>query len=170
MPKELWHTHQSAIRSDRVEISAASASAAGNGVLNDSVVEQINRAIQEAGIDQRVETAGSIDLLPEGTARRISDIATRYFDSYLESRVSQPVEPRIDGFMSLIRGAIEEGFFEARDFLAGITKLSETMRQTIDRTFKLTQGYPSEFRSAQLATTEQPAEGQSTDTERGEEQ
>ena len=51
--------------SDSVEISArASVSATVNGVLNDSVVEQINKVIQEAGIDLRMDTDGSVDVSP----------------------------------------------------------------------------------------------------------
>lgn len=146
--------------SDSVEITAASTAASVNGVLNDSVVEQINRAIQEAGIDLRIETDGSFEVSPEGTARRISDFATGYLDAYSESRAAEPARVRIDGFMSLIRGAIREGFAEARDFLSSVTKLSDTVGQTIDRTFELTNGYLSEFRSAQLAAAEANADAQ----------
>jgi hypothetical protein len=147
------HANQST--SDSVEISAtATTSTTVNGVVNDSVVEQINKAIQEAGIDLRIETDGSFAVSPEGAARRITDFATGYLDAYSESRASQPVEQQIDGFMSLIRGAIEEGFSNARDFLSGVTKLSETLSKAIDRTFELTQGYLSDFRSAQLAASQ----------------
>ena len=146
------HTSQSAV--DSVEISAASTVATMNGVLNDSVVEQINKAIQEAGIDLRIDTDGSFDVSPEGTARRIADFATGYLDAYSESRAAEPDEIRIEGFMSLIRKAIEEGFLQARDFLSGIGKLSETLSETIDRTFELTARYLSDFRSVQLAAAE----------------
>lgn len=158
------HTSQSA--SDSVEISAkATTSAAVNGVINDSVVEQINKAIQEAGIDLKIETDGSFEVSPEGTARKIADFATGYLDAYSDSRLSQPVETRINGFMSLIRGAIEEGFTHARDFLSGVTKLSDTVSQAIDRTFELTQGYLSDFRSAQLAASQ--SEGPAGENETG---
>ena len=103
--------HSSQSSNDSVEISAAATTSASvNGVVNDSVVEQINKAIKEAGIDLRIETDGSFEVSSEGTARRIADFATGYLNAYSGSRASQPVEMRIDGFMSLIRGAIEEGF------------------------------------------------------------
>jgi len=140
---------------DRVEISVNSTSATVNGVLNDSVVEQINRAIQESGIDLRIETDGSIDVSPEAAARRISDFATGFHDAYTQSRASEPAPVRLTGFMSLIRGAIEEGFSEARDFLSGIQKLSDTMRDTIGRTFELTQGYLSDFQAAKQAVVDE---------------
>ena len=52
--------------------------------------------------------------------------------------------------MSLIRGAIEEGFQKAREFLEGITKLSETIDQNISRTFELTNQYLDEFHRTQV--------------------
>ena len=140
---------------DRVEILVNSTSATVNGVLNDSVVEQINKAIQEAGIDLRIETDGSIDVSPEAATRRISAFATGFHDTYTESRASEPAPVRLSGFMSLIRGAIEEGFAEARDFLSGIQKLSDTMRDTIGRTFELTQGYLSDFQASKQAVVEE---------------
>ena len=160
------HTSQSAV--DSVEISAASTAATVNGVLNDSVVEQINKAIQEAGIDLRIDTDGSFDVSPEGTARRIADFATGYLDAYSESRTAEPTEIRIEGFMSLIRTAIKEGFSQAKDFLAGITKLSETLTETIDQTFELTSGYLSDFESAQLAAARREnAESSTNETQTG---
>jgi hypothetical protein len=151
-PNQVDHSTQSV---DRVEISVNSTSATVNGVLNDSVVEQINRAIQESGIDLRIETDGSIDVSPEAAARRISDFATGFHDAYTQSRASEPAPVRLTGFMSLIRGAIEEGFSEARDFLSGIQKLSDTMRDTIGRTFELTQGYLSDFQAAKQAVVDE---------------
>ena len=56
--------------------------------------------------------------------------------------------------MSLIRGAIEEGFTHARDFLSGITILSDKLADTIDKTYQLTQGYLTEFRYALLRSAE----------------
>ena len=123
-------------------------------MLNDSVVEQINKAIQEAGIDLWVDTEGSFEVSPDGTARRIADYASGYLDAYSQSRLDQPIESRINGFMSLIRGAIEEGFTHARDFLSGITMLSDTLADTIDKTYQMTQGYLTEFRYAQLRSAE----------------
>ena len=160
------HTSQS--MSDSIEISAAATASAVNGVVNDSVVEQINKVIQEAGIDLRIETDGSsFAVSPEGAARRIADFATGYLEAYSESRASQPVETRIDGFMSLIRGAIEEGFSHARDFLSSVTGLSETLSQAIDRTHELTTGYLSDFRSAQLAASQPTQAGSPADGTEG---
>jgi hypothetical protein len=56
--------------------SETSTSATVNGVLNGSVVEQINKAIQEAGIDLKIEAGKSFEVSPEGAARRIADFET----------------------------------------------------------------------------------------------
>ncbi len=142
---------------DRFEFSAESTAATLNGVLNDSIVERINEAIQKAGIDLRIDTNGSFDVSPEGTAHRIADFATGYLEAYSESRAAEPAEIRIEGFMSLIREAIKEGFSQAKDFLSGITKLSEALSENIDRTFALTTAYLDDFGSAQLAAAQQQA-------------
>ena len=160
--------HTSRQTSDSVEISTeAATSATINGVLNDSVVEQINKAIQEAGIDLRIETDGSFDVSPSGTARRIADFATGYLDAYSGSRLSEPMEVRINGFMSLIRGAIEDGFTHAKDFLSTVSGLSDTLSDSIDKTYALTQSYLSEFRSTQMAAAQPdgPAEDNTTGVE-----
>jgi hypothetical protein len=145
-----------------------STSVTATGVLNDSVVEQINKTIQEAGIDLRIEMDGSFDVSPGATARRIADFATGYLDAYSESRAAESTEVRIEGFMSLIRTAIKEGFSQAKDFLSGIAKLSETLTETIDQTFELTSGYLSDFESAQLAAAQRTdAESSSDETQAG---
>ncbi len=116
---------------DRVEISLAAnlTVEAVNGILNDSVVEHINKAIQEAGIDLKVEEAeaSGTDVSPEGTARRIADYSVAFMDRFVAGYQGTSGEGTIQGFMSLIRDAIEVGFKQARDVLAGVTKLSDTI-------------------------------------------
>lgn len=154
---------------DSVEISltAGMTTEAANGIAMDSVVEQIDKAIQEAGIDLTIEDAktSSMDLSPEATARRIADYSTGLLDSYTSAHGKDPARARISGFMSLIRGAIEEGFHRARDFMEGITKLSETIDKNIDKTFELTNQYLDEFHQVQIervnAAAEAPVEGTS---------
>lgn len=140
--------------SDRVEISLAANMTveAANGIVMDSVVEQINRAIQEAGIDLSVEEAraSGLDTTPKGTARRIADFATGFFEAFRQNHADETDRGQVAGFMSLIRGAIEEGFQQARDFLEGITSLSETIDENINRTFELANRYLDDFHQAQL--------------------
>ncbi|MBK34298.1 MAG: hypothetical protein CME26_02060 [Gemmatimonadetes bacterium] len=97
-------------RSDMVEISLSANMTVEtvNGILNDSVVEQINKAIQEAGIDLRIEEELGSDQTPETTARRIVDFSTGFFDSYEANHITEAPEVLVGGFRTLIRGAIEE--------------------------------------------------------------
>lgn len=148
--KNTQATHQT---QDRVEISIAAnlTPEAANGIMFDSVVEQINKALQEGGIDLKAEDGqtGKVDVSPEGTARRIVDFAGRFLNAFRQNHGSDSNETQLNGFMSLTRNAIQEGFQHAKDFLNGITKLSDTIQENIDQTFQLTNQYLDEFHQAQ---------------------
>ncbi|MDA0710224.1 MAG: DUF5610 domain-containing protein [bacterium] len=141
---------------DRLEISISAnlTVETANGIMFDSVVEQINKALQEAGIDLKVddETAGKIDTSPEGTARRIVDFATGFIDRFRQNHIGEDPGEQIRGFMSLTRNAIEEGFQHARDFLDGITKLSETIQKDIEQTQSLSNQFLDAFQAEQMAS------------------
>jgi len=148
------NTHATQQTKDRVEISISAKLTVetANGIMFDSVVEQINKALQEAGIDLKVEDgqSGKVDTSPEGTARRIVDFATGFLDKYRKNHLGEDQSTQIQGFMSLTRTAIEEGFLQARDFLKGITKLSDAIEKDIDQTFELTNKYLDAFQNLQL--------------------
>ncbi|MDP6039862.1 MAG: DUF5610 domain-containing protein [Candidatus Latescibacteria bacterium] len=139
---------------DRVEISAEMTVEVANGIVHDSVTEQINKALQEAGIDLKVEESGGQNFSPEGTARRIVGFATGFLDDFRQNHAGGDLSTQVRGFMSLTRAAIKEGFQNARSFLDDITKLSETIEQSIDRTFELTDQYLDDFAQEQVAETE----------------
>ena len=127
---------------DRVEISltANMTVEAANGVMEDSVVEQINKAIQEAGIDLTVEDAhrNEVDVSPEATAQEIVNYAAGFLEGFRQNYLGESGESQIRGFMTLIRGAISDGLQQARHFLDGITTLDESIQENIDRTYELT--------------------------------
>jgi len=165
------HGGQSAAGSDRVDISLSAnlTVEAANGILNDSVVEQINRALQEAGIDLTVEEAAErgLDVSPEATAHRIVDFAVGFSGAYRQNHATAAPQGQVHGFMSLLRGAIQDGFQHARDFLSSITKLSDTIDQNITRTFELVNAYLEEYEQAQLelAQAEEPEPASGSDSE-----
>ena len=150
------NTHATQQTKDRVEISISAnfTVETANGIMFDSVVEQINKALQEAGIDLKVEDgqSGKVDTSPEATARRIVNFATGFLDKYRQNHLGKDHSTQIQGFMSLTRNAIEEGFLQARDFLKGITKLSDAIEKDIDQTFERTNQYLDAFQNAQLST------------------
>lgn len=142
---------------DQVDIQLAGSLTveAANGILEDSVVEEINKAFQEAGIDLTVEdirSEGSVS--PEATANRIVGFATGFLDAYNENHAADAPRARIQGFMSVIRQAITNGFQQARDFLSGIEKLSETVDENISKTFEITNALLDRFHETQLAGLE----------------
>ena len=158
-------------RGDKVEISLTANMTVEtvNGILNDSVVEQINKAIQEAGIDLRVEAETGTDQSPEATARRIVDFATGFLETYQANHAAEASKAQVGGFMTLIRDAIQEGFTHARDFLESITKLSDTINANIDKTFELTSGFLDAFHQTQLKALEGASGGSDeVDAEAGE--
>lgn len=145
------------VQMDRVEISLSAnlTVQAANGIMNDSVVEQINKALQEAGIDLKADDvqAGKIDASPEGTAKRIVDFAAQFLTAYRKNHVDESDDIQINGFMSLTRAAIEKGFQNARDFLNGITKLSDEIEKSIQDTETLTHQYLDDFYKSQISPT-----------------
>ena len=91
-----------------------------------------------------------VETSPEATARRIVGFATGFLDAFRGNHPWNPPEVQIERFVSLIRGAIEEGFLKAQEFLEGITKLSEIIDENINRTFELTNQYLDEFHRTQV--------------------
>jgi hypothetical protein len=150
---------------DRVEISltAHMTVEAVNGVTQDSVVEQINKVIQDAGIDLTVEEAyrNQVDVSPEAVAQEIVKYATGFLEEFRQNHLDESGESQTRGFMTLIRGAISDGFQQARNFLQGITTLDESIQENIDRTYELTQGYLTEFEQQQLEVSDDKEAGDS---------
>ena len=143
---------------DRVEISltANMTVEAVNGVMQDLVVEQINKAIQEAGIDLTVEEAqlNEVDVSPEVIAEDIASFATGFFEGFRQNHLGESGVTQIQGFMTLIRDAIRDGFQQARDFLEDITTLGESISENIDRIYELTQDHLDGFEKEQLSALE----------------
>ena len=137
---------------DKVEISLFADMKVGtaNGIMLDSVVEQINKVIQEAGIDLKMEEASGVDMSSEATAKRIVHFATGFLDAYRKNHAGETDVVQVKGFMSLTKMAIEEGFQSARNVLEGITRLSETIDGNIKKTFSLTQQFIKAFQQAEL--------------------
>jgi len=155
------------VSEDRVEISLSTNMTVGtaNGIMFDSVVEQINKALQEAGIDLTVEDAhnGKLDVSPDATAQRIVGFASGFLDAFRQNHVGEASQAQLHGFMSLTRAAIEDGFQQARLFLEGITKLSDAIEENIDQTFELTNQYLDDFYQAQLAEAPSTSAPESSD-------
>lgn len=123
-----------------------------NKILKDRLADQINEAFERAGveIDIREVERQNLDTSPEATAKRIVDFATGFLGVYAENHADQDEEGRLEGFMSLIRDAIDQGFADARDILKGIADISGPVSDAIDKTYELTQKGLDDFRQRQL--------------------
>lgn len=123
-----------------------------NDILKDRLADRINEAFKQAGveIDIREVEKQNLDTSPEATAKRIVDFATGFLGVYAENHGDEDEKGRLDGFMSLIRDAIDKGFADARDILTGIADISGPISDNIDKTYELTQKGLDEFHKRQL--------------------
>lgn len=123
-----------------------------NKILGDRLADRINEAFKQAGVevDIREVEKQNLDTSPEATAKRIVDFATGFLGVYAENHADQDEGGRLEGFMSLIRDAIDQGFADARDILKGIADISGPISDAIDKTYELTQKGLDDFRQRQL--------------------
>ena len=138
-------------------------------VLDDSLAESFNAAFKEAGMETDVESllAGGQDFSPEATAQRIVSFALGFFGSFQSNHQQDGAGDQVDGFVDLIKGAVEKGFTEARDILEGIGEISSQVSGDIDATFGLVMSGIDDFADEQhsgLAEPAPPAEEPEDDT------
>jgi len=106
-----------------------------------TAVQKLNELLApetgEAGL-QGVAASG-MDFSPEAVAERILSFATAGITSFRDRHTDQGGEEQLNGFMSLIRDAIDQGFQEARDILDGLGVLQGDISANTDRTYQLIQ-------------------------------
>jgi hypothetical protein len=141
---------------DRVEVSQLDAGYAQK-VLRDSLVDSLDAAAKKAGLDINAEglLSSGLDMSPQATAKRIVDFATSFYDAYKSNhKLADGLDPkeartqslaRLDGFVSLIRGAVKEGFSGAQDVLSNLGPMSQEVQGGIDKTFELAMKGLDEF-------------------------
>jgi len=128
-----------------------------NRVLKDSLEEELNSMFQQAGMDTSVSSLleGGMDFSPTATAQRIVEFATGFFGQFQNNNADQGGAEQLDGFASLIKGAIEEGFASAQDILEGLGEIASGIQSDIDETFQLTMKGIDDFvaeKSSMLST------------------
>jgi len=131
-------------------------------VLDDSLADSFNKAFQEAGMDTDVESllGSGLDFSPEATANRIVSFAVGFFGAFQSNHQEDAPPDQIDGFAEMIKGAVEQGFAEARDVLKGIGDLSSSASNDIDSTFNLVMSGIDDFAQEQHAGLAEPASPQ----------
>lgn len=126
-------------------------------LLYRSAVAKLNELLTPEFGDQAIEQAASIaaDFSPEAVAGRIVSFATAFLPSYQEHHADLGNDKQLDGFMTLIRDAIEQGFAEAREILDGLGVLQGTVKDSADRTHELIQQQLAAFEQTQRAAAAQ---------------
>ena len=119
------------VDSVQIDLSINLSIESANQILNDRIAEKLNAAFEEAGVDLDIREIQNqnLDTSPEATAKRIVSFATGFFGAFVQNQgevqgEDQAETARLEDFMSLIGGAIDEGFAEALDILKGIADIS----------------------------------------------
>ena len=110
-----------------------------NRVLNDSLNDKLNAMFQEAGMDTTVDSLlqSGVDFSPEATANRIVEFATGLFGQYQANNEGTEEGEQVEGFVAMIKGAVEEGFAGAQEMLEGLGEIDPDVQGGIDKTFDL---------------------------------
>lgn len=127
-------------------------------VLTDSVEDKLNTALEKAGLDIRAEDLlkEGLDLTPEATAARITEFAVSFYDAYKENNQGVEATRQLDGFVELVKGAVEEGFADAKEILSGIGRIPAQVEADMDRTLELTMAGMDRFADEQLQVLSRP--------------
>jgi len=98
------------------------------------------------------------DTSPKATAERIVAFATRFYEAYQKNHPELQGEDALNGFLDLMKGAIDKGFGDARKMLDGMQQLQGKVATDIDETYGLVQGGLEDFRKRQLEAMKSAAE------------
>jgi hypothetical protein len=107
-------------------------------LLQDKINNQIEARFPNSGGISLDEATLSMDWSPEAVSDRIVAFATSFMGAYQSEHPDMAGEGLIDGFGSLMRDAIIEGFNQAKEILGALSVLSGDVADTVNRTFELT--------------------------------
>ena len=145
-----------AVNRDSVEISIQIDATFVGRVLQESLEERLNTALQSAGINASATELmqSGTDYSPEATATRIIEFATSFHAQYRAS-VNEGEEPgSLESFMELIGDAVKEGFADARSILEGFEEMDEGLLANVERTLELTLEGLEAFAASQRSAAE----------------
>ena len=110
-----------------------------NQVLIDSLNGKLNAMFQEAGMETTVDSLleSGLNFSPEATANRIVELATGFFEQYQTNNQGTEEGEQKEGFVEMIKGAVEEGFAAAQEMLEGLGKIDPDVQGEIDKTSDL---------------------------------
>ena len=109
-------------------------------VLDDNLAASFDAAFVKAGLDLNTESilSSGLDFSPEATANRILEFSTSFFDGFMANHAGdEDGGPGLGGFKDLIKGAVKEGFTQAKGILSGIGEIPGGVSDDIEETFNL---------------------------------
>ena len=124
-------------------------------VLQNAMRDRLQAALENAGLeDTSVDDllAAGTDTSPTATAERIVEFATSFYSQYVANHEGEEAEATLEEFVSMIRGAIDEGFGEAREILSGLGRIPASVESGIEETYELTMKGLDEFLEEQRGT------------------
>ncbi|MGL5394367.1 MAG: DUF5610 domain-containing protein [Shewanella sp.] len=119
-------------------------------LLYRAAIEAINKELAPSMGENAIQTAydNGVDTSPEATADRIVSFATQFFSVHQQQNSNMSLDEQLDSFMSIIGGAIDNGFKEARDILSGLKVLQGDIADGVDKTYGLVQEGLQDFRDS----------------------
>ncbi len=140
-----------------------------NKVLQDSLEKRLNEAFETAGLDTDVQSLldSGQDMSPEAVSGRIVDFAVSFFDAFKGNHQDSESMVQLDDFVSLIKGAVEQGFAEAGDILKGIGEIGGEAQADIEKTFDLAMSKIDVFAEEQEQSLIEAAAQQGEQAEEG---
>ena len=129
-------------------------------LLFSAAVDKLNEILAPELGENAIQKAAEKpeDFTPEKTAERIVSFATAFYGAYSEQHPEMEEEERLNSFMELIGGGIDQGFGEARDILAGLKVLEGPVKEGVDKTYDLVQQGLQAFRDSILGKEEKEEE------------
>lgn len=119
-------------------------------LLYRAAIEAINKELAPSMGENAIQNAydNNVDTSPEATADRIVSFATQFFSIHQQQNSNMSLNDQLDSFMSIIGGAIDNGFKEARDILSGLKVLQGDIADGVDKTYGLVQEGLQAFRDS----------------------
>ncbi|WP_417760478.1 DUF5610 domain-containing protein [Shewanella sp.] len=137
-------------------------------LLYRTAIEAINEELAPSMGENAIQNnaTNGVDYSPEATAGRIVDFATQFFSVYQQQNRGLAFEDQLNGFMSVIGGAIDKGFGEAKDILEKLQVLNGDIAAGVDDTYEHVQSGLQAFFERMLAPDDtDPSEDNSADAE-----
>jgi len=114
----------------------------------DKLTEELSIDLTEYGI--KPSNAAETDFSPEAVADRIVTFATGFYSAFAARHDELDQNEQLSDFMSIIRGAVEKGFNEAKDVLTAMSAFEGGVADTANQTFELIQEKFDSFESRML--------------------